>query len=143
MAKITPSALVAGISGRTCQLDNTHFKTNAITGKIYAVKLCNPADQSNPTERQKAVRNAFASAAAIAKAWRLANAPTESNPKGTAEFQAMYRQYKAQHKVGNWLSFVRTKIKDGKVPSFIEAETETTPQQPSTGTGSDRDGDMS
>lgn len=130
MAKIIPTSLVAAISGRTCQNDSTHFATNKVTGKVYAVKVCNPADCSNPTDKQQEVRTAFATASAIVKAWRAANAPTAQSPLGSAEFQAMMKQYKAQHKVGNWMAFVRTKIKDGAVPSFVVAGSEGSTQQP-------------
>lgn len=127
MAKIVPVSLVASISGRICRQDDTHFLTNKQTGDVYAAKLCHPADQSNPSAEQQVVRNNFAKASAIAKAWRLANAPTDAQPNGTEEFQAMLRQYKAQHKIGNWFAFLRTKIKDGVVPSFVAAESATPP----------------
>lgn len=144
MARITPTSLVAGISGRTCHNDNTHFLTNRQTGRIYAAKLCNPCDGSNPTEKQQQVRSAFSQMQSVANAWRVANAPSDTQPKGSAEFQAMMRQYKAQHKYGNWYAYVRTKIKDGVIPSFIDGAAATTPPSGSqTQGGADREGDTS
>lgn len=143
MAKITPTSLVAAISGRTCSLDSTHFMTNRRTGKVYAAKLCNPCDGSDPTEKQQQARINFATQASIAKAWRAANAPSEAQPKGTEEFQAMMKLYKAQNKIGNWYAFVRTKIKDGAIPSFITG-TATPPsgnQPTGGGSSNNRDGD--
>ena len=120
MAKITPNVLVSAISGRPCHNDDIHYLTNRRTGKVYASKLCNPCDGSDPSELQQQVRTEFTSRSTIVKAWRAANAPTDAQPKGSAEFQAMMKQYKAQNKIGNWFAFVRTKIKDGVVPSFID-----------------------
>lgn len=119
MAKITPVSLVTAISGRTCLGDETHFMTNKRTGKVYAAKLCNPYDGSNPTEKQQQVRNAFTTLQQIVKVWRAEHAPSEAQPQGSAEFQAMMKLYKSQRKCGNWLAFLRTKVVDGAVPSFL------------------------
>lgn len=119
MAKITPVSLVTAISGRTCLGDETHFMTNKRTGKVYAAKLCNPYDGSNPTEKQQQVRSAFTTLQQIVKVWRAENAPSEAQPQGSAEFQAMMKLYKSQRKCGNWFAFLRTKVVDGAVPSFL------------------------
>lgn len=140
MAKITPTSLVAAISGRTCQNDSTHFQTNRQTGRVFAVKVCNPCDGSDPTAAQQQVRTAFTQMQAIAKAWRVANAPSDTQPKGSAEFQAMMRQYKAQHKIGNWLAFVRTKIQDGAVPSFLATDGTSSGSTPTTPSGNTQQG---
>ena len=126
MARITPSDLIKNMSGRTCTQSKEFFKTNRQTGKVTASKLCNP--YTGPaSEKQLAQREKFAQTARIVKAWADVNRPTSATDKGTPEFQAMMKQYHAQHEYGSWSNFVRSRIVNGQVPSFITGGSTPTP----------------
>lgn len=115
MAKITPVSIVQGISGKICQHDETYFATNKQTGKVYAVKVCNPST-AEPSEKQIAHRKEFGEKTKTAAAWLKANKPTDTNAKGSEAYQAMLLGFKSQHKVGNVMAYIRQHIgEDGKV----------------------------
>ena len=115
MAKIVPVSIVQSISGKICQHDDIYFATNKQTGKVFAVKICNPSI-TEPTEKQTAHRKDFGEKTKIAAAWLKANRPTVSTPQGSETYQLMIRGYKAQRKFGSIMSYIRVHIdKDGKV----------------------------
>lgn len=136
MAKVQPSDLFTSISGKLCSKEGTYIALNKQTGKMYsAVRHVNT--YSN-TEAQQAVKTAFVSRSKLGTAWWNANKPSEVNPKGSDNYQLVMKAYKAQHKIGNPLNYLRSlvtddlkvKLGDLDITGEIKADT------PSSGTGS-------
>lgn len=136
MAKVQPSDLFTSISGKLCSKEGTYIALNKQTGKMYsAVRHVNT--YSN-TEAQQAVKAAFVSRSKLGTAWWNANKPSEVNPKGSDNYQLVMKAYKAQHKIGNPLNYLRSlvtddlkvKLGDLDITGEIKADT------PSSGTGS-------
>lgn len=133
--KLTLEEHFTSASGRACRNNEVYNRTNRHTGQVVAVKLCNPC-KGEPTEAQQSIRDAMKIRVTAARAWRKANAPSAQHPQGTAEYQALYRMWKSDHRFANWYSLLLSKIKDGNVPSFTDGDNETTtgtPTQPSGG----------
>ena len=110
MAKVQPSDLFTSVSGKLCSKEGTYISLNRQTGKMYSAVRHN---YTNPnTEAQQAVKAAFASRAKLGTAWWNANKPSDTNPKGTDNYQLVMKAYKAQHKIGNPYSFMRSLVTD-------------------------------
>ena len=58
MAQLGFNWPIATMKGKACGHDDTYVKTDRITGKSYAVKLCNPVTVFNAD--QKAAQTKFA-----------------------------------------------------------------------------------
>lgn len=136
MAKIQVSDLFTSVSGKLCSKEGTYIALNKQTGKMYsAVRHVNT--YSN-TEAQQAVKAAFVSRSKLGTAWWNAYKPSEVNPKGSDNYQLVMKAYKAQHKIGNPLNYLRSlvtddlkvKLGDLDITGEIKADT------PSSGTGS-------
>ena len=132
--KLTLEEHFTSASGRACRNNEVYNRTNRHTGQVVAVKLCNPY-KGSPSEAQLAVQNTMKLRMDTARAWRKSNAPSKQNPNGTAEYQALYRMWKSDHRFANWYSMLLSKIKDGKVPSFVDGETNTQTQTPPPSSG--------
>lgn len=110
MAKVQTSDLFTSISGKLCSKEGTYIALNKQTGKMYSA-VHHHYSNSN-TEAQQAVKAAFASRAKFANKWWKANKPSTENPKGSDNYQLVLKAYKAQRKIGNRLSYLRTLITD-------------------------------
>ena len=136
MAKVQPSDLFTSISGKLCSKEGTYIALNKQTGKMYsAVRHVNT--YSN-TEAQQEVKKAFVSRSKLGTAWWNANKPSEENPKGTDNYQLVMKAYKAQHKIGNPLNYLRSLVtEDLKVKlGNLDITGEIHVDAPSSGAGS-------
>lgn len=110
MAKIVPSHLVSSISGKLCKKDTTYIGVNKRTGKMYSAGY-HGCTQPN-SEEQQAVKTTFTKKAQFASAWWKKNRPSDKSAKGTEAYLAVMKAYKAQHKIGNPYSFMRSLVTD-------------------------------
>ena len=110
MAKITPSHLVSSISGKLCKKDTTYIGVNKRTGKMYSAGY-HGCTQPN-SEEQQAVKATFKKKAQFASAWWKQNRPSSTSTNGTDAYVAVMKAYKAQHKIGNPYSFMRSLVTD-------------------------------
>lgn len=110
MAKITPSHLVSSISGKLCRKDTTYIGVNKHTGKMYSAGY-HGCTQPN-SEEQQAVKATFTKKAQFASAWWKKNRPSSKSAKGTEAYLAVMKAYKAQHKIGNPYSYLRSLVTD-------------------------------
>ena len=110
MAKITPSHLITSISGKLCKKDTTYIGVNKRTGKMYSAGY-HGCTQPN-SEEQQAVKTIFKKNAQFASAWWKQNRPSSTSANGTDAYLAVMKAYKAQHKIGNPYSFMRSLVTD-------------------------------
>ena len=110
MAKITPSHLITSISGKLCKKDTTYIGVNKRTGKMYSAGY-HGCTQPN-SEEQQAVKANFKKKAQFASAWWKQNRPSSTSANGTDAYIAVMKAYKAQHKIGNPYSFMRSLVTD-------------------------------
>ncbi|MDY5928404.1 MAG: hypothetical protein SPJ39_10125 [Prevotella sp.] len=86
------------------------YSVNKRTGETYR------SDRhviNNPnTEGQQAVRATFKKKAQFASAWWKQNRPSSTSANGTEAYVAVMKAYKAQHKIGNPYSFMRSLVTD-------------------------------
>jgi hypothetical protein len=115
MAKVTTTSLIAGLSGKVCQHDDTYFVTNRQTGRVHTGRICHPSEV-RPSEAQISQREKFAQRCANTNQWIKSNCPSVVHPKGTEIYQKALKAYKAQHKIGTFYGFIANRIKeDGSV----------------------------
>lgn len=110
MAKITPSHLISSISGKLCKKDTTYIGVNKRTGKMYSAGY-HGCSQPN-SEKQQTARDAFKKKAQFASSWWKQNRPSATSAKGTEAYLAVMKAYKAQHKIGNPYSYMRSLVTD-------------------------------
>ena len=110
MAKITPSHLITSISGKLCKKDTTYIGVNKRTGKMYSAGY-HGCTQPN-SEEQQAVKATFKKKAQFASAWWKQNRPSSTSTNGSDAYLAVMKAYKAQHKIGNPYSFMRSLVTD-------------------------------
>ena len=115
MAKVTTTSLIAGLSGKVCQHDDTYFVTNRQTGRVHTGRICHPSEVQ-PSEAQISQREKFAQRCHNARLWISSNAPSSLHPKGTEIYQKAMSAYRAQHKIGSFFGFIANRIQeDGSV----------------------------
>lgn len=110
MAKIVPSHLVSSISGKLCMKDTTYIGVNKRTGKMYSAGY-HGCVQPN-SEKQQMAKATFKKKAQFASAWWKQNRPSATSAKGSEAYLSMMKAYKAQHKIGNPYSFLRSLVTD-------------------------------
>ena len=110
MAKIIPSHLVSSISGKLCKKDTTYIGVNKRTGKMYSAGY-HGCTQPN-SEEQQAVKATFKKKAQFASAWWKQNRPSSTSENGSDAYVAVMKAYKAQHKIGNPYSYLRSLVTD-------------------------------
>lgn len=110
MAKIIPSHLVSSISGKLCKKDTTYIGVNKRTGKMYSAGY-HGCTQPN-SEEQQAVKATFKKKAQFASAWWKQNRPSSTSANGSDAYVAVMKAYKAQHKIGNPYSYLRSLVTD-------------------------------
>ena len=110
MAKIIPSHLVSSISGKLCKKDTTYIGVNKRTGKMYSAGY-HGCPQPN-SEEQQAVKATFKKKAQFASAWWKQNRPSSTSANGTDAYIVVMKAYKAQHKIGNPYSYLRSLVTD-------------------------------
>ena len=110
MAIIVTNHLITSISGKLCKKDTTYLAVNKQTGKMYSAGY-HGCVQPN-SEKQQATKATFAKKAKFAASWWRQNRPSASNTAGTEAYLAVMKAFKAQHKIGNPYSFLRSLVTD-------------------------------
>ena len=136
MAKVTFTSDIQSISGKLCKKEGVVYSVNKQTGVTHRSDRHSYNDAN--TEAQKAIRTTFATRAHLAAAWWNANKPSESNPNGSDSYKLVIKSYKAQHKIGNPYSYLRSLVtEDLKVMlGDLDITGEIKVDAPSSGAGS-------
>ena len=110
MPKVRFATDIQSISGKLCSREGVIYSVNKRTGETYR------SDRhviNNPnTEGQQAVRATFKKKAQFASAWWKQNRPSSTSANGTDAYIAVMKAYKAQHKIGNPYSYLRSLVTD-------------------------------
>ena len=110
MPKVKFATDIQSISGKLCSKEGVIYSVNKRTGETYR------SDRhviNNPnTEGQQAVRATFKKKAQFASAWWKQNRPSSTSANGTDAYVAVMKAYKAQHKIGNPYSYLRSLVTD-------------------------------
>ena len=110
MPKVRFATDIQSISGKLCSKEGVIYSVNKRTGETYR------SDRhviNNPnTEGQQAVRATFKKKAQFASSWWKQNRPSSTSANGTDSYIAVMKAYKAQHKIGNPYSFMRSLVTD-------------------------------
>ena len=110
MAKVTFSTDIVSISGKLCSKEGVIYSVNQQTGKTYRSDRHGYHDAN--TEVQQQTRATFKKKAQFASAWWKQNRPSSTSTNGTDAYVAVMKAYKAQHKIGNPYSFMRSLVTD-------------------------------
>lgn len=110
MAKVTFSTDIQSISGKLCSKESVVYSVNQQTGKTYRSDRHGYSDPK--TEEQQTIRATFKKKAQLASAWWKQNRPSDKSAKGTEAYLSVMKAYKAQHKIGNPYSFMRSLVTD-------------------------------
>ena len=110
MAKVTFSTDIVSISGKLCSKEGVIYSVNQQTGETYRSDRHSHHDAN--TAEQQAVRATFKKKAKFASAWWKQNRPSSTSANGTDAYLAVMKAYKAQHKIGNPYSFMRSLVTD-------------------------------
>lgn len=110
MAKVTFSTDIQSISGKLCSKEGVIYSVNQQTGRTYRSDRHSYHDAN--TEVQQQTRATFKKKAQLASSWWKQNRPSATSAKGTEAYIAVMKAYKAQHKIGNPYSFMRSLVTD-------------------------------
>ena len=110
MAKVKFAADIQSISGKLCSKEGVIYSVNQQTGKTYRSDRHGYNDAN--TEVQQQTRATFKKKAQLASAWWKQNRPSSTSANGTDAYVAVMKAYKAQHKIGNPYSFMRSLVTD-------------------------------
>lgn len=110
MPKVRFSTDIQSISGKLCSKEGVIYSVNKQTGETYRSDRHSYHDAN--TEVQQQVRATFKKKAQFASAWWKQNRPADKNAKGSEAYLAVMKAYKAQHKIGNPYSFMRSLVTD-------------------------------
>ena len=110
MAKVTFSTDIQSISGKLCSKEGVIYSVNQQTGKTYRSDRHSFNDAN--TERQRQHRADFKKKSQFASAWWKQNRPSSKSTNGTDAYISVMKAYKAQHKIGNPYSFMRSLVTD-------------------------------
>lgn len=110
MAKVTFSTDIQSISGKLCSKEGVIYSVNQQTGRTYRSDRHSYHDAN--TEVQQQTRATFKKKAQLASSWWKQNRPSATSAKGTEAYLAVMKAYKAQHKIGNPYSYMRSLVTD-------------------------------
>ena len=110
MPKVRFSTDIQSISGKLCSKEGVVYSVNQQTGKTYRSDRYGYSDPK--TEEQQAIRATFKKKAQFAASWWKQNRPSDKSAKGTDAYLAVMKAYKAQHKIGNPYSYLRSLVTD-------------------------------
>ena len=108
MAKVTFSTDIQSISGKLCSKEGVIYSVNQQTGRTYRSDRHSYHDAN--TEVQQQTRATFKKKAQLASSWWKQNRPSSTSAKGTEAYLAVMKAYKAQHKIGNPYSYLRSLV---------------------------------
>ena len=110
MATVKFSTDIQSISGKLCSKEGVVYSVNQQTGKTYRSDRHGYHDAN--TEVQQQTRATFKKKAQFASSWWKQNRPSSTSANGTEAYVAVMKAYKAQHKIGNPYSFMRSLVTD-------------------------------
>jgi hypothetical protein len=110
MAKVKFSTDIQSISGKLCSKEGVIYSVNQQTGRTYRSDRHGYSDPK--TEVQQTIRATFKKKSQFASSWWKQNRPSATSAKGTEAYLAVMKAYKAQHKIGNPYSFMRSLVTD-------------------------------
>lgn len=110
MAKVTFSTDIQSISGKLCSKEGVIYSVNQQTGKTYRSDRHGYSDPK--TAEQQTIRSTFKKKSQFASAWWKQNRPADKNANGSEAYLSVMKAYKAQHKIGNPYSFMRSLVTD-------------------------------
>ncbi len=110
MARVKFSTDIQSISGKLCSKEGVIYSVNQQTGKTYRSDRHSFSDPN--TEGQQTVRATFKKKSQFASAWWKKNRPSDKSVKGSDAYLAVMKAYKAQHKIGNPYSYMRSLVTD-------------------------------
>ena len=110
MAKVTFSTDIQSISGKLCSKEGVIYSVNQQTGRTYRSDRHSFNDPN--TELQQQHRADFKKKSQLASSWWKQNRPSATSAKGTEAYLAVMKAYKAQHKIGNPYSYLRSLVTD-------------------------------
>lgn len=110
MAKVKFSTDIQSISGKLCSKEGVIYSVNQQTGRTYRSDRHGYHDAN--TEVQQQTRATFKKKAQLASSWWKQNRPSATSAKGTEAYLAVMKAYKAQHKIGNPYSYMRSLVTD-------------------------------
>jgi len=113
--KVTLNHIFETASGKVCGKSSTYVCYNKQTGKMYTGEF-HGSNQPN-SEDQQAVKTDFKQRAQLASAWWNANKPLKDKDgtvtrEATESYTKVITAYKAQKKLGNPYSYLRTLVTD-------------------------------
>ena len=108
MAKVKFATDIQSISGKLCSKEGVVYSVNQQTGVTYRSDRHGHHD-ANSAEQQ-AIRSTFVKKAQFASAWWKQNRPSSTSANGTDAYVAVMKAYKAQHKIGNPYSYLRSLV---------------------------------
>lgn len=110
MPKVSFSTDIQSISGKLCSKEGVVYSVNKQTGETYRSDRHSYHDAN--TEQQQQTRATFKKKAQFAASWWKQNRPADKSSKGTEAYLAVMKAYKAQHKIGNPYSYMRSLVTD-------------------------------
>ena len=110
MAKVTFSTDIQSISGKLCSKEGVVYSVNQQTCKTYRSDRHGYSDPK--TEEQQTIRATFKKKAQFAASWWKQNRPSDKSAKGSDAYLAVMKAYRAQHKIGNPYSYMRSLVTD-------------------------------
>ena len=110
MARVKFSTDIQSISGKLCSKEGVIYSVNQQTGKTYRSDRHSFSDPN--TAGQQTVRATFKKKSQFASAWWKQNRPSDKSVKGSDAYLAVMKAYKAQHKIGNPYSYMRSLVTD-------------------------------
>lgn len=110
MPKVKFTSDIQSISGKLCSKEGVIYSVNQQTGETYRSDRHSYHDAN--TEQQQQTRATFTKKAQFASSWWKQNRPSATSAKGSEAYLAVMKAYKAQHKIGNPYSFMRSLVTD-------------------------------
>ena len=110
MARVKFSTDIQSISGKLCSKEGVIYSVNQQTGRTYRSDRHGYHDAN--TDVQQQTRATFKKKAQLASSWWKQNRPSATSAKGTEAYLAVMKAYKAQHKIGNPYSYLRSLVTD-------------------------------
>ena len=108
MPKVRFSTDIQSISGKLCSREGVIYSVNKQTGETYRSDRHSHHDAN--TAEQQSLRASFKKKSQFAASWWKQNRPADKNAKGTEAYLAVMKAYKAQHKIGNPYSYMRSLV---------------------------------
>ena len=110
MPKVKFSTDIQSISGKLCSKEGVVYSGNKQTGETYRSDRHSHHDAN--TAEQQTIRATFKKKAQFAASWWKQNRPSDKSAKGSDAYLAVMKAYRAQHKIGNPYSYMRSLVTD-------------------------------